>query len=85
MKDYLIGASVEIKAYVDSDSCCDGWKDYTECNGKATCKSKLHKLIDKGGNHYSKKLLVTGSRYEVSRSYSGNKRRKLLQESTGVC
>ena len=36
-----------MKAYLDDTGCCNGWKDYSKCAGKAICASKLPELKDK--------------------------------------
>merc|ERR1712167_6495 len=36
-REYLIGAKVEVKAYIDDSNCCDDLKDYKQCKGKDTC------------------------------------------------
>ena len=61
VRDYLIGAKVEVKAYIDNDGCCDGLKDYAKCAGKPTCENKLTELKDQKDKHYSKDVVLTGT------------------------
>jgi hypothetical protein len=78
-RDYLIGAKVQVKAYVDNDGCCDGWRDYNKCKEKddGKCKPKLIEL-----KHFSKTVEVTGTDYNVN---GVNRRRQLLQSRASGC
>ena len=81
-REYLIGAKVEVKAYIDDSNCCDDLKDYKHCKGKDTCKDdKLTKLKDNRNKHYSKDVILTGTHYEVTNSIIGRRRRRMLQKS----
>ena len=83
MRKYLIGAKTVVKAYIDDDGCCDGLKDYEQC--QSTCdKGGLAKLKDKHNKHYSKEIVMKGTQYKVENALSG-RRRRLLQESTEGC
>ena len=82
-RKYLIGAKVQVKAYVDDDSCCNVIKDYNECQN--TCENKLTALKDKTDKHYSKDIVLTGTQYEVKSSYDVNRRRRLLQRRKPGC
>jgi hypothetical protein len=85
-RDYLIGAKVVVKAYIDNTQCCKHLKDYNKCIGKSTCKSKMIKLNDKMNRHYSKDVVLTGTQYEVKSIYDVNRRRRILQDrSKGDC
>ncbi len=77
-RKYLIGASVNVKTYiVKNNQCCDGLQDYEEC--KKTLKCELSDLKAKNQKHYSKKIVLTGTQYEVADLYeSDGNRRKLL-------
>jgi hypothetical protein len=79
LKPYLIGAEVQVKAYVDNDGCCDGWRDYNKCKEKddGKCKPKLIEL-----KHFSKNVEVTGTDYNVK---DVNRRRQLLQGRASGC
>eukprot|EP00942_MAST-04A_sp_MAST-4A-sp1_P004599 g4599.t1 len=80
-REYLIGAKVEVKAYIDDSNCCDDLKDYKQCKVKVNCEDdKLTKLKDNRDKHYSKDVILTGTHYEVTNSIIG-RRRRLLQES----
>ena len=84
VRDYLIGAKVVVKAYIDNDGCCDGLRDFTKCKAKVGCKDKLTNLKDKSNKDYSKDVVLTGTQYVVTSS--GDKRRRLLQDrSKGDC
>ena len=84
VKDYLIGAEVVVKAYIDNDGCCDGLRDFTKCKAKVGCKDKLTNLKDKSNKDFSKDVVLTGTQYVVTSS--GDKRRRLLQDrSKGDC
>jgi hypothetical protein len=87
VKDYLIGAKVTLKAYIDNDGCCDGWNDYNKCIGKSVCKDgKLTALKDQNDKHYSKNIVLTGTEYVVTSSHDDARRRRLLQDrSKGDC
>jgi hypothetical protein len=79
VKDYLIGAKIQVKAFVDGHGCCDGWKDYGKCSGKAICTDKLIEMKDKRDKHFSKDVRVTGTYYEVKNTYDDDvKRRRRL-------
>ena len=81
-REYLIGAKVEVKAYIDDSNCCDDLKDYKQCKGKDTCKDdKLAELKDNRDKHYSKDVILTGTHYEVTNSIIGRRRRRMLQKS----
>lgn len=82
-RKYLIGAKVQVKAYVDDDSCCNVIKDYNECQN--SCEHKLTALKDKTNKHYSKDIVLTGTQYEVKSSYDVNRRRRLLQRHPSGC
>jgi hypothetical protein len=77
VRDYLIGASVKVKAYVDNDRCCDGLRDVKLCQAKPGCKDKLVALKDIRNSDYSKDVAVTGTQYTVTNSQLH--RRRLLQ------
>jgi hypothetical protein len=80
VRKYLIGAKTVVKAYIDDDGCCDGLKDYEQC--QSTCdEGGLAKLKDKWGKHYSKDVVLTGTLYDIKNSLS--RRRRLLQNSGG--
>merc|ERR1711988_1219699 len=66
VRDYLIGAKVEVKAYIDNDGCCDGLRDYKKCIGKPACGNKLTPLKDNTSKDYSKDVVLTGTQYEVT-------------------
>ena len=87
VRDYLIGAKVEVKAYIDNDGCCDGLRDYKKCIGKPACGNKLTPLKDNTSKDYSKDVVLTGTQYEVtSVSHVDVRRRRLLQDrSKGDC
>jgi hypothetical protein len=83
VRKYLIGAKTVVKAYIDDDGCCDGLKDYKQC--QSTCdEGGLAKLKDKHDKHYSKDIVMKGTQYKVENALSG-RRRRLLQESTEGC
>ena len=64
MRKYLIGAKTVVKAYIDDDGCCDGLKDYKQC--QSTCdKGGLTKLKDEHNKHYSKDIVMKGTQYKV--------------------
>lgn len=75
LRKYLIGAKVQVKAYIDNERCCDGWKDYEKCVEEPKCENKLTEL--KG---YSKDIVLTGTQYRV-KSSRDNRRRRLLNPS----
>ena len=80
VRKYLIGAKTVVKAYIDDNGCCDGLKDYEQC--QSICdKGGLAKLKDKRGKHYSKDVVLTGTHYDIKNSLS--RRRRLLQNSGG--
>ena len=31
VREYLLGAKIEVKAYIDNVGCCDGSEDYSKC------------------------------------------------------
>ena len=76
-RKYLIGAKVQVKAYIDNDGCCNVIKDYNQCQN--TCENKLTALKDKTNKHYSKNIVLTGTQYEVTSSHDDVRRRRLLQ------
>ena len=85
-RDYLIGAIVTVKAYVDDTQCCKHLKDYNKCIGKATCEDKLTNFKDKWNKDFSKDVVLTGTQYVVTSSHDDARRRRLLQDrSKGDC
>eukprot|EP00943_MAST-04B_sp_MAST-4B-sp1_P002166 g2166.t1 len=84
-KHYLIGAKVEVKAYVDNEDCCLGEVNYQKCIDD--CDDKLKPLKDKRHKHFSKDVLVTGTTYEVKDSHSTEfgRRRRLFQRGQATC
>ena len=82
-KNYLIGAKVEVKAYVDETNCCGRLKSYEDCKAKVGCEHKLEELKDKRHKHYSKDVVLTGTQYTVKSSHVI--RRRLLQYGRGGC
>ena len=81
VRDYLIGAKVIVKAYVDNDRCCDGLRDVKLCQAKPGCKDKLVALKDKRNKDYSKNVMLTGTQYVVTSSPDDvGRRRRLLQD-----
>ena len=83
-RNYLIGAKVEVKAYIDETNCCDRLKSYEDCKAKVGCENKLKKLKDKRHKHYSKDVVLTGTQYTVENSHV-SRRRRLLQYGRGGC
>ncbi len=81
-RKYLIGAKVQVKAYVDDSNCCKHVKGYKECED--LCAKKLKKLKDKRHKHYSKDVVLTGTQYSVESSHA-SRRRRLLQHGRGPC
>jgi len=85
-RDYLIGAKVTVKAYIDNDGCCENLKDFTKCKAKVGCEDKLTNLKDKSNKDYSKDVVLTGTQYVVTSSHDDTRRRRLLQDrSKGDC
>ena len=87
VKEYLIGAKVTVKAYVDSTQCCDGWKDYNKCKTKQTCMGKLKPLsVNHNNKEYSKDVILTGTQYSVENIHLSSKRRRrrLLSLDGGI-
>ena len=95
-KDYLIGAKIQIKLYVDESNCCNGMRDYDECmrlhdtvlvkntvQRKLKCSGRLREKIDGDGRHYVKTIDVTGTKFQVNGRII--KRRRLLQGRFGRC
>ena len=82
-KRYLIGAKLEVKAYVDDDNCCLGEVNYQKCIDG--CEKKLKKLKDKREKHYSKDVVVTGTQYTVTSSHLSRMRRRLLTHRRSGC
>jgi hypothetical protein len=83
-KQYLIGAKVEVKAYVDTTNCCNDYHDFTTCKTYDGCENKLTKLKDKRHKHYSKDVVLTGTQYSVENSHV-SRRRRLLQRHQAGC
>ncbi len=80
VRKYLIGAKTVVKAYIDDDGCCNGLKDYKQC--QSTCDEEgLIELKDNRKKHYSKDVVLTGTHYDIKNSLS--RRRMLLQNSGG--
>eukprot|EP00942_MAST-04A_sp_MAST-4A-sp1_P000771 g771.t1 len=79
VRKYLIGTKVQVKAYVDDDGCCDGLKEYKQCD--SACVDKLTALKDKKHKDYSKDVILAGTHYKVENSKG--MRRRLLQETNG--
>ncbi len=78
VRNYLIGSKVNVKAYVDDTSCCDGLKGYKKCIEVNGCThDKVKPLKDKMDKHYSKDVVLTGTQYTVENSHVS--RRRLLQ------
>ena len=87
-REYLIGAKVKVKAYIDDSNCCDDLRDYKQCIVKPGCKEdgKLTALKDKTNKKYSKHIVLTGTQYVVTSSDDDVRRRRLLQDrSKGDC
>tara|TARA_A100001015_G_scaffold287736_1_gene357811 strand:+ start:151 stop:1911 length:1761 start_codon:yes stop_codon:yes gene_type:complete len=82
-RDYLIGASLKIKAYVDDTNCCEGLVDYKECKKISGCEAKLRKLKDKKHKHFSKDVKLTGTQYTVKSSHVSRRRRLLSRRDSG--
>merc|ERR1711871_617308 len=76
-RKYLIGASLEVKAYVDESNCCKHLKSYKECEDLCGKNKKLRKLKDKHHKHYSKDVVLTGTQYTVKSSHVTRRRRLL--------
>merc|ERR1711918_205818 len=96
-KNYLISASVKVKAYIDSTNCCDGLKDYNKCEEVAGCtdengKTKLIPMQDFQNRKFSRDVILTGTDYEIKDTHHFKdrhylhkklKRRRKLFASTG--
>jgi hypothetical protein len=81
-RDYLIHTEVQVNAYTDYGSCCDGLKDYNQCQSKVGCENKLRELKDLSDEDYSKLIVMRGTQYTVTNANVVNRRRRLLQQST---
>jgi hypothetical protein len=76
VREYLIGAKVEVKAYiVEDDECCNGLQDYEVCE-KFECKSS--KVLATNKKHYGKEIMLTGTKYKVDSWHKNTGRRRLL-------
>ena len=84
-KQYLIGAKVKVKAYVDTTNCCNDYHDFTTCKTYDGCENKLTKLKDKHDKYYSKNVVLTGTQYDVKSSYDLGRRRRLLNNNRKGC
>jgi hypothetical protein len=80
-RNYLIDATVKVKAYTDYTKCCKQLKDYNKCQ----CKDKMVALKTKSNKGYSKDVILRGTSYEVcgEEGCQYSKRRRLLQKSGG--
>ena len=84
VQEYLIGANVQVKAYIDNASCCDGWKDYKKCKAKNDCKVHMPtRLRDIEEKKYSRDVVLTGTYSKVTNSHLSERRRRLLKQRGG--
>merc|ERR1711968_140977 len=81
--NYLVGANVKVKAYVDNNNCCQGGVDFEECKKKAGCEPE--ELKDKEKRHYAKEVVLTGTSYEVTNTHVSRRRRLLNGANAEGC
>jgi len=84
LKNYLIGATVKVKAYLDSSNCCVGTRDYNECKDVKGCEAKLLEMEDVYNRHFSREIRLIGPDYSIKpMHYYKRMRKRRLFTSTG--
>ena len=84
LNNYLIGDTVNVKAYIDSKNCCDGIRDYKKCKKVAGCENDQHlfEMTDFNNKNFVRHVQLTGSKYRIEdtdhhNNHNGmNKRRR---------
>jgi hypothetical protein len=85
-KKYLIGANIQVKAYIDNNNCCKDYRDYNMCKKYNGCKDTLEKVFDVHKRQFSRDVTLIGSQYYVDdthRHHYQKRRRRRLFTSTG--
>ena len=75
-KQYLIGAKVEVKAYVDTTNCCNDYRDVNMCKTYDGCEKQLLKMKDMNDRHFSRDVTLTGSDYVIEDTHHYKRRRR---------
>jgi hypothetical protein len=83
IRKYLIGANVEVKAYIDNENCCNGLRDYHKCID-AGCETKLIPLKDINNKDFSRDVKLTGSDYIIKDTHHYKRRRRLFVSTGSV-
>ena len=81
-KNYLINAKVHVKAYIDNDNCCKGYRDFKLCKTHDGCEKKLIPLNDVNNKHFVRHVKLTGSDYEIVDDDTNRRRRRRLFTSS---
>ena len=81
-KNYLINAKVHVKAYIDNDNCCKGYRDFKLCKTHDGCEKKLIPLNDVNNKHFVRHVRLTGSDYEIVDDDTNRRRRRRVFTSS---
>ena len=83
LNNYLIGDTVNVKAYIDSKNCCDGIRDYKKCKKVAGCENDQHlfEMTDFNNKNFVRHVQLTGSKYRIEdtdhhNNHNGMKKRR---------
>ena len=87
-KKYLIGANVQVKAYVDNNNCCKDYRDYNMCKKYNGCEDTLENVFDVHKRQFSRDVTLIGSQYYVDDTHRHHyqkrrRRRRRLFTSAG--
>ena len=84
VKNYLIGTTVKVQAYVDSTNCCDGLRDYEKCKKVIGCdENKLLEMKDFNDKTFSREVKLTGADYTIKDTHHYHRKRRRLFVTTG--
>ena len=84
VKNYLIGTTVKVQAYVDSTNCCDGLRDYEKCKKVIGCdENKLLEMKDFNDKTFSREVKLTGADYTIKDTHHYRRKRRRLFVTTG--
>ncbi len=75
-KQYLIGAHVKVKTYIDDTNCCNDYRDVNMCKTYDGCEKQLLKMKDMNDRHFSRDVTLTGSDYVIEDTHHYKRRRR---------
>jgi hypothetical protein len=83
-RNYLIGTTITVEAYIDDKNCCKDYRDFDTCKHFKNCENQLleGKLADFENKHFTRRVMVKGTKYKISNPHDQRRRRLLTQNGS---